>query len=76
MVFKKKIIEETVEEIPEVESPSAEEIVSEEEIVEAEEPEEPEETKNKSVEQELFDSVLSLNERVLKIESILFRNLN
>ena len=73
MVFKKKIIEETVEEIPEVESPSAEEIVSEEEIVEAEEPEE---TKNKSVEQELFDSVLSLNERVLKIESILFRNLN
>ncbi len=85
MNFKKKKSEEKVEEVPEVvipkvESPQAEELletVDETAEVPQDEPTAPEEEiEPQSVEQELFSAFSNLDQRVSKIESVLFRNLN
>ena len=68
MVFKKKKIEETVEEVPEVESPTAEEIISEDEPVEAEEPIKAEDPDN-----QLNVILNDLNNRIQNLEAFNFR---
>jgi len=71
MVFKKKKIEEPVEEIKEVESPTAEEIVSEEESVEGTEIEEP--VKAEDLDNQLNAVINNLNNRIQNLEAFNFR---
>ena len=70
MVFKKKKIEEPVEEIKEVESPTAEEIVSKEEVeeTETEEPVKTEDSGNR-----LEEILIDMNNRIQILESFNFR---
>jgi len=70
MQFKKKKIEEPVEEIKEVESPTAEEIVSKEEVkeTETEEPVKTEDSGNR-----LEEILIDMNNRIQILESFNFR---
>jgi hypothetical protein len=70
MQFKKKKIEEPVEEIKEVESPTAEEIVSKEEVKETE-TEEP--VKTEDLGNRLEEILIDMNNRIQILESFNFR---